>query len=105
MPPPEARAARIPSAIMESEPPITFIATALARPILAGNDKAKLPGPRVMTNIWATPAITEKTASANPAVLMPPAPYPRGNTIAANQNKKSPRYGQNHGHTETPFLL
>ena len=56
----------------ESLPPITFIATALASPILAGSDRSTLPGPSVMTNIWPTPTITMKTASDSAAVIMPP---------------------------------
>ncbi len=61
---------------MESSPPITFMATALARPMLAGSDRSTLPGPSVTTNICAVPTMTEKAASAMPADSMPPAPVP-----------------------------
>ena len=44
-----------------SSPPIVFIATALASPILAGSDRSTLPGPSVMTNICPTPTMTVKT--------------------------------------------
>ena len=67
-------AARRPSATIESSPPITFIATALASPILAGSERSTLPGPSVITNICPTPTITVKTASDSAAVSMPPAP-------------------------------
>ena len=63
-----------PTAIMLSSPPITFMATALASPILAGSDRSTLPGPRVTTNICAMPTIAEKAASAMVADTMPPAP-------------------------------
>ena len=53
---------------------MTFMATALARPILAGSDRSTLPGPSVMTNIWPTPTTTMNTASDRAAVIMPPAP-------------------------------
>ena len=59
---------------MESSPFITFMATALASPILAGSDRSTLPGPSVMTNICPMPTITVNTASASAAVIMPPAP-------------------------------
>src|ERR1700722_14957460 len=52
------------------------MATALARPILAASDRSILPGPRVITIIWAMPAITMKTASASAEVSMAPAPWP-----------------------------
>ena len=71
---PQASAASRPTAIMASLPSITFIATALARPILAGSDRSTLPGPSVMTNIWPTPTMTVKTASDSAAVIMPPPP-------------------------------
>ena len=57
-----------------SSPPIVFIATALASPILAGRDRSTLPGPSVMTNICPTPTMTVNTASDSAAVSMPPAP-------------------------------
>ena len=71
---PHNSAAARPSAIRESLPSITFMATALASPILAGSDRSTLPGPSVMTNIWPTPTTTMNTASDSAAVIMPPAP-------------------------------
>ena len=47
-----------PTAIMQSLPSMTFMATALASPILAGSDRSTLPGPSVMTNICPTPTMT-----------------------------------------------
>ncbi len=71
---PQASAAASPIATRESSPPIVFIATALASPMLAGSDRSTLPGPSVMTNICPTPTMTVKTASDSAAVSMPPAP-------------------------------
>ena len=71
---PLATAASMPTATMASEPSMTFIATALASPILAGSERSTLPGPNVMTNICPAPTITEKTASDSAAVIMPLAP-------------------------------
>ena len=71
---PVARAAASPTGTMASLPSMIFMATALASPILAGNERSTLPGPSVMTNIWPTPTITMNTASDNAAVIMPPAP-------------------------------
>ena len=71
---PVASAAASPTATMASLPSITFMATALASPILAGSERSILPGPRVMTNIWPTPTTTMNTASDNAAVIIPPAP-------------------------------
>ena len=71
---PLASAANRPTAIILSSPPITFIATALANPIFAGNERSTLPGPSVMTNICPTPAMTVKTESESAAVSMPPPP-------------------------------
>ena len=63
---PLATAATSPTAIMASLPSMIFMATALARPILAGSERSTLPGPSVMTNIWPMPTITMKTASDRP---------------------------------------
>ena len=71
---PEPIAPPSPSAISASSPAMTFMATALARPILAGSDRSTLPGPSVTTNIWAVPTMTEKAASATAPDIMPPAP-------------------------------
>ena len=71
---PQASAAASPTATIASLPSITFMATALARPMLAGSDRSTLPGPSVMTNICPTPTMTMKTASESAAVIMPPAP-------------------------------
>ena len=80
---PLASAATSPTATIASEPSITFMATALASPILAGSERSTLPGPSVITNIWAVPAMTMKTASASAAWIMPTAPKPPVNAIAA----------------------
>ena len=87
---PEATAAATPSATRLSDPSMTFIATALARPILAGKERSTLPGPKAMTNIWATPTTTVKAASASAAVIMPPAPWPPVKRIAASHTSSAP---------------
>ncbi len=71
---PQASAAARPTATNLSSPPIVFIATALASPILAGSDKSTLPGPSVMTNICPTPTMTVNTDNDSAAVSIPPAP-------------------------------
>src|ERR1700676_1340154 len=86
MPTPEKSAATRPAAIILSDPSMTFMATALANPILAGNEKSTLPGPREITNICATPVITEKTARAGCPRLKPP----RGPRAGGEGNHKKP---------------
>ena len=78
-------------------PSITFMATALASPMLAGSERSTLPGPSVMTNIWPTPTITMKTESDRAAVSMPPAPWPPVKMMAASQTASAPRKDQSQG--------
>ena len=88
---PQASAADKPRMIAESLPSMTFIATALASPMLAGRERSTLPGPSVMTNICPMPTNTVKTASESAAVAMPPAPCPAVKTMAASQTASAPR--------------
>src|SRR5262245_13130462 len=99
---PVARAAASPSGTMASLPSITFIATALANPMLAGRDRSTLPGPSVMTNIWPIPTMTMKTASESAAVIIPPAPYPPVKAMAASHTASAPRNDQIQGRARMP---
>ncbi len=90
-------AAARPRAMRESAPSITFIATALARPILAGSERSILPGPRVMTNIWPRPTSTVKAEKATAVVNTGQPPWPPATATARAQTRIAPRKDQIQG--------
>jgi hypothetical protein len=59
--------------------------TVPASVMVAGIERSMLPGPRVITNIWPRPTITEKAAKVSAAWVSPPALAPPVNMMVTNQ--------------------
>ncbi len=64
---------------------IAFSASVPASVMFAGIDRSTLPGPRVMTNIWPMPTITEKAAKVSAAWVSPAALAPPVKSVVASQ--------------------